>query len=485
MDFEVGHFSQRWHHLASGHDAGCDHGAVGAEGAREAVKAEGAAKAGKAEGAGKDDLKRLGLVLAVGRASGGLVALVWTVYVARRLQVDWGRMSAVLSYAAVASIGTDLGIPLALTKLACQNKTLDREAVLSAIRRRAVAGTIASLVLIFAWVNTKSNGGRWGLAALYGISVTVTPVSGSLLALLRGRAIGSVEAWYDVLKQVALPILGIAALEIGLGVFGVLGAYVAVDAGSAAVIWAVSKRRIALSPGRDPAQEAQLRLRQTVPLSAATIVGSAYDRVDSAMLAPLAGPVAIGIYRMISPIYGSVLMPARALGDTAAVGAGRSGGGAARATAMKFALRAAIVTVPLAVLLAILGPPLLPHVLGVKASAQNPHPINWAKAAAPLRILMLATIPSAALAVLTPVALLANRDRVFAFALGALGANIVLNLIFVPSWALDFGASGSALAFLDTENALVVVLWTALPVALQPAASLPASDGAAAQPAGA
>jgi O-antigen/teichoic acid export membrane protein len=166
---------------------------------------------------------------------------------------------------------------------------------------------------------------------------------------------------------------------------------------------------------------------------------------------------------MISPIYGSVLMPAKALGDTAAVGAGRSGGTEARATAVKFAFRAAVVTVPLAVLLAVLGPPLLPHLLGVKASAQNPHPINWAKAAVPLRILMVATIPSAALAVLTPVALLVHRDRVFGFALGALASNIVLNLVLVPSWAVGLGASGAALAFLATESALVVILWTTLP----------------------
>jgi O-antigen/teichoic acid export membrane protein len=326
-----------------------------------------------------------------------------------------------------------------------------------------MAGTVASLVLIFAWVNTKSSNGRWGLAALYGISVTVNPVTGSFLALLRGRAAGAIEAWYDVLKQVALPALGIAAIESGLGVFGVLASYVLVDAGSVAVIAALSRDKIRLSRVRDPEEERELGLRQTIPLSAATIVGSAYDRVDSAMLAPLAGAAAIGIYRMISPIYGAVLMPARALGDTAAVGAGRGEAADARATATKFAVRAAAVTVPLAVLLALLGPPLLPHILRVKASPSNPHPINWTKAATPLRILMLTAVPSAALAVLTPVALLARRDRVFDLALGALGCNIVLNLVLVPSWGAGLGVSGAALAFLLTEAMLAVVLWATLP----------------------
>jgi O-antigen/teichoic acid export membrane protein len=441
MDFDVGHFSHRWHHFTHGHEDACSHVAAPR----------------------KDDLGRMGLVLSIGRAVGGLAALGWTVYAARRLQADWGQLSAVLSYAAVASIGTDLGIPLALTKLACRNPTLDRRAVVSAIRRRTAAGSVASVAVVLAWVNTSSAGGRWGLAALYGISVTVTPITGSFLALLRGKAIAGVEAWYTAGKQILLPALGIAAIENGLGVFGVLGSYVVVDAASALVISELARRRLSFSSKPDKAEESELRLRETIPLSGSTIVGSAYERVDSAMLAPLAGTAAIGIYRMISPIYGAVLMPARALGDTAAVGAGRGEPGDARATTTRFALRAAAVTVPLAVLLAAAGPPLLPHILGVKATAHNPHPINWTRAAAPLRILMLTAVPSAVLAVVTPVALLARKDRVFVLALGALGTNIVLNLALVPAWGAGLGARGAALAFLITETSLALVLWTLLP----------------------
>jgi O-antigen/teichoic acid export membrane protein len=441
MDFELGHFSHRFHHRARGY--------------RDAQP--GPVKAG-------DDLARMGVVLAVGRAAGGVAALGWTVYAARRLQTDWGRLSAVLSYAAVASIGTDLGIPLALTRLAARHPQLDQHAVLAAIRRRTTAATIASIMLVLAWVNTKGAGGHWGLAVLYGISVTVTPVTSSFLALLRGKANATIEAWYDAGKQVVLPGLGIAAIETGLGVFGVLGSYVVVDAGSALVIYALARRRLNLSSEPDPVEEKELRIRETIPLSASTIVGSAYERIDSAMLAPLAGTIAVGIYRMISPIYGAVLMPARALGDTAAVGAGRGGDREARQTATRFALRAAVVTVPLAVLLAVLGPPILPHVLGVKATIHNPHPINWARAATPLRVLMATTIPSAALAVLTPVALFARPQRVFETALGALGCNIVLNLALVPSWGAGMGSTGAALSFLITETALALVLWSLLPV---------------------
>ena len=52
---------------------------------------------------------------------------------------------------------------------------------------------------------------------------------------------------------------------------------------------------------------------------------------------------------------------------------------------------------------------------------------------------------------------------VFVLALGALGANIVLNLALVPSWGAGLGATGAALAFLITETALAVILWAVLP----------------------
>ena len=449
MDFESGHFSHRWHHHGRGHE-GCDH----------------------APASGSDHLGRMGAILSAGRIVGSLGGVAWTVYAVRHMGADWGRLATILAYASVASIGTDMGIPLALTKLACRYPTLERGAVIGAIRRRTFAGTVAALALVIAWYSTKDGSSRWGLALLYGLSVTVTPISGSLLALLRGKAIAAVEAIYDAGRQILLPILGIAAIESGLGLVGVLLAYVAVDVGSASVILHVSRRRLNFSGARNADEEEELRFRETIPLSASTLVGTAYERVDSAMLAPLAGTTAVGIYRMISPLYGAALMWANATGDTAVIAAGRASSGDARATVTKLALRAAAVTVPIAVVLAIFGPAALPHVLHVKATPQNPHPIQWSAAATPLRILMAASIPSALLAVLTPVALTAPDDhryaggrpkRVFRFALAALLTNMALNLLLVPHWAAGLGMSGAATAFLITESLLAVALWTVLP----------------------
>ncbi|HET9728334.1 MAG TPA: oligosaccharide flippase family protein, partial [Acidimicrobiia bacterium] len=408
---------------------------------------------------GRDDLRRLGIVLSIGRLVGGAAALGWTVFAAAKLQQDWGRLATVLAYASVASVFTDLGIPLALTQLSCRHGTLDRAVVYRAIRTRAAIGSIAAIVLVLAWDNTSSANGRWGLAALYGISVTVTPITGSFLALLRGRAVGVVEACYEAGRQLALPALGIAIIQLGLGIFGVLALYVTIDVIGSIAVFLIARKRLGITNGDDATERHEMELRETVPLSATTIVGNAYERVDSALLAPLAGTAAVGVYRMISPLIGAVLMPARAFGDAAAVGAGRAAPHQQRATVKRFAARALVVTVPLAALIAWLGPAVLSHLLQAHRSIHNPHPIDWNTARVPIRVLAVTAIPTAILATLTPVAVLARRDRVFGYALLALVLNVVLNVVLVPAWGADLGASGAAIAFLLTESMLCVVLW--------------------------
>ena len=144
---------------------------------------------------------RMSAELGIARAVSGLIATAWLGIAAHQLTVyQFGQVTLVLSLGALVSIGTDLGIPLALSKVACDHAELDHDAVWRAVLTRVVAGLIAGIVLVALWANTGETE-RWWLAGLYSISVIVTPVGGSFLALLRGRAIGIVEAVYDVAIQ--------------------------------------------------------------------------------------------------------------------------------------------------------------------------------------------------------------------------------------------------------------------------------------------
>ena len=412
MDLEI---PSRWHHPAHAHPPGCRH----------AVPAGGA------------HIGRMSVELGVGRAVGGVIATGWFALAAHHLSVrGFGELTLVLSLGALVSTGTDLGIPLALTKLSCDHDVLDRGAIELAVRRRLLAGLAATLVLVALWANT-GGAARWWLGALYGISVTASPVTGSFLALLRGRAIGSVEAGY-----------GLGALAAGLGVGGVIVAYAAIDAGSALVVSNIAERRLRFSDAPDAEQRKELRLRSTLPLATAGIMGSAYERVDIWLVALLKGSASVGLYAAAYKLYDAVLMPARAVGSASVAAAGRDIATTGRRTAARLAARAVAATLPLAALGAWAAPRLL------RAGFGN----HYGTASNAVVLLMAATLPGAALAVVTPIALLCRRRMVVVATGAGLVANVVANLVLVPT----IGVTGAALAFLLTETALVVAFAFAL-----------------------
>ena len=419
--------SERWHHPAHAHGGQCPHQAV-PTGAH---------------------VGRMSAELAAGRALGGVIVTAWFGIAAHALSVrQFGQLALVLSLGSLVSIGTDLGIPLALTKLSCDHDTLDRGAVMGAVRRRVRAGVVASALLVALWANA-GDAARWWLAALYGISVTVTPVTGSFLALLRGRAVGSVEAGYEVASKLALPALALGALAAGLGVGGVLVAYAAVDVASSLVMAQIVRRRLRFSSQPDPEERQALRLRATLPLAAAGIVGSAYERIDIWLLALLKGSASVALYAAAYKLYDAVLLPAKAVGSSSVAAAGRDLAASGRSTARRLSLRAMAITVPIAVVASVVAPTLLRTAFG--------H--QYGKAGNAVVLLMAAAVPGAGLAVVTPLLLLARHRLVVWCTTAGLVANVAANLALVPA----VGVTGAALAFLITEAALLLVFWLALP----------------------
>ena len=418
--------SERWHHPAHAHLEGCAH----------------------AHPAAPAHIGRMSAELGIGQAIGGVIATGWLALAAHHLTVrEFGQLTLVLSLGALVSTGTDLGIPLALTKLSCDHDVLDRAAVDAAIRRRVVAGLAATPLLVGLWANS-GGATRWWLGGLYGISVTASPVTGSFLALLRGRAIGSVEGVYSVASKLALPALGLSALAAGLGVGGVIVSYAAVDSIGAIIVSRIAERRLSFFDQRDPTETQELRLRSTLPLATAGILGSAYERIDIWLVALLKGTASVALYAAAYKLYDAVLMPARAVGSASVAAAGRDIAGAGRRAVIRLAGRAVAITIPIAGL----GAWAAPHVLKVAFGS------HFGKASSAVELLMAATIPGAALAVLTPVALLSRRRFVVVATSLGLAANVVANVGLVPT----IGVTGAALAFLITESSLLLAFTFAL-----------------------
>src|SRR5205814_4226935 len=158
--------------------------------------------------------------------------------------------------------------------------------------------------------------------------------------------IGSVEAGYEITSKLALPALGLGALAAGLGVGGVIVAYAAIDAGSALVVSNIAERRLRFSDAPDAEQRKELRLRSTLPLATAGIMGSAYERVDIWLVALLKGSASVGLYAAAYKLYDAVLMPARAVGSASVAAAGRDIAATGRRTAARLAARAVAATPP-------------------------------------------------------------------------------------------------------------------------------------------
>src|ERR1041385_6010068 len=101
--------------------------------------------------------------LGAGRVVGAVVGAVWIAYLSHNVSVaDFGKFMLVQSLGALVSIGTDLGIPLTLTKLSCDHDELDGGAVFDAAVRTAIAGAIAAGILTILWV-AGGHGSEWFL----------------------------------------------------------------------------------------------------------------------------------------------------------------------------------------------------------------------------------------------------------------------------------------------------------------------------------
>ncbi len=409
---------------------------------------------------------RMSVELAVARAASGALATLWFGIIAHQISVaQFGQVTLVLSLGSLVSIGTDLGIPLALSKVSCDYPDIDRGAVWRAVLTRLLAGLVAGGVLIGLWVNS-TRADRWWMAGLYAISVTVTPLGGSFLALMRGRAIGIVEATYDVLSKVALLGVGLVTLAAHWKPSGVIGAFVVVDFVSSLILPVVSNRHVPLSTKPDPLQRAELRLRATLPLAAAGILGTAYERVDVWVLALLKGSASVGVYVAAYKLYDAALLPATAIAASAVAAAGPNLIANARPTAKRLAARAAVIGSPIALVVALLSPRLL------RAGFGN----HYGSASTAVVILMVASIPGAALAAITPIAMLCRRQLVVKWIIGGLVGNVVGNVVLVPL----IGIRGAALAFLITETLLLIAFFGALPASPPKAAAATAPTATAA-----
>jgi O-antigen/teichoic acid export membrane protein len=411
------------------------------------------------------DARRMSLELGAAQVIGGLVTVGWLAIAAHELtKRQVGDLMYIVTLGGLVGLGTDLGVPLALAKVSCDYDNLDRGAVYAAVGRRITAGWLAAILLIVVW-SSGHHSAHWWLAAVYGISVVTATVSSSALAALRGRAIGIVEAGYQLASQAVLAALALVALQAGAGLYGVVIAYVAVDAIGAVAVPIVARHYLHVDDTVEPEERSALTLRATLPLVTAEILGNAYERMDIFLLGVLRGTAAVASYVAAYKLYDTVLLPAKAVAASAIAAAGRDIVTRGRVVAAGLIRRTLIITVPLVIVVGAGAQTVLSAVFGN----------GYGRDAVTLVLLLLSAIPGAVLVVITPIILMVRRRLVVRWTAIGLVANVAANLVLVPT----VGIRGAAIAFLLTESLLCAVFWFGLP---NPAAALAPPSPAAAAP---
>jgi len=84
---------------------------------------------------------------------------------------------------------------------------------------------------------------------------------------------------------------------------------------------------------------------------------------------------------------------------------------------------------------------------------------HYGTASSAVVILMVASLPGAALAAITPIALLCQRQLIVKWTVAGLVGNVIANIALVPA----IGIRGAAVAFLITDTVLVAAFYAALP----------------------
>ena len=377
-----------------------------------------------------------------GRAFASVLNAIWLVIAARYLGVEsFGRLVLLLSLSALVNVVNDFGLPSALTDLVARDREAARSALGHVILRRLGLGVLSAILLVAAYALVEG-GEDLTPALLFAVSVLATTVYTSAAALLRGLRNVTAEAVNEFVSRGVVLAIGTAVVVNGGDLRVVALVYASVDLGSALVLAPIAYRRTSGAVEREPLEA--LRIRRLAPVALAAALGVMYMRIDVWLLAGLADNREVAYYASSYRFLDALLLPAYALG-TMLLAAAADRTGADRINVIRRSLRGiTAITAPIAILLAVLARPALSVAFGS----------SFAPAAPMLRLLALAAIPSATVAVLAPSAFLRGRSRAVVVFGGALTAEVLLDVALIPV----FGGRATAAVTLLCQCVLAAAL---------------------------
>jgi O-antigen/teichoic acid export membrane protein len=371
---------------------------------------------------------------------GAIFATVWLVVAARALgPTDFGRFAVVIGIGTVAAVVVEGGYPLLVAEAVGANPTHLRTVVRGAMRVRfplallggAATAGIAGLI-----------GGRTAAltGAVYGMWIVASAFQTTFGPALRAVGRVGTEGMAEAACRLLTLLVGVPLLWSWRSPVAVALAYTTGTSLVSVGLWR-QVRVVASSAGPDgwgvPA-------RRVLPLGAAAVLVTLYNRVDVWLLATIATAADVGVYAAGYRFYEGLVLPATAFGALlvpAAAAEPRRSEELVRAY-VRGALALALVG---SVTMAVMAPILVRHLLGER----------FGGAVTPIRILAAAALPATVFTAVAPLVSLRSRHGSVGLLLLGVGATVALNSALIPL----MGADGAAMAMVLSQTLMAVVFW--------------------------
>ena len=253
-----------------------------------------------------------------------------------------------------------------------------------------------------------------------------------------------------IAQRGATAAVGIAAVLLGAGVVGVSAVYAAISAAAFVLATAILYRRVARPRLRVNVRLWVSLMRVAVPIGLAGVFGTVLFRVDTAILAWFESKAVVGDYGAAFRLFEATLFVSWSVGTAVYPVLSRlDPAGPEPSAVFDRSLKLAVAaTLPIAVVAAILGQPLVELVYGPEFDGAGPALVLLAPAIVAYPVAHLAGV------------LLYARDRqvamVVVHGLAAL-ANVIVNVALIAAFSLEGAAAATSLTWLALAATLTAL----------------------------
>ena len=219
------------------------------------------------------------------------------IYATRYLgDVGFGKYTFALSFCYLFSIFSDLGLNTVLIREIAKDKTLANNYLGAGTLIKLVL-SVFTVVLIFVAVNLLNYPDDTKLAVyILGFSVVIGSLSGLYRSVFSAYERMEYEASARIIQQTVLVALGIAALHLGYGLFGLVTAVLlgSITGFVFSVLYTI-KKFVTPVLQIDIAFWSNL-IREALPFGMTSIIAVVYFRIDIVMLSMMKGDAVVGWY---------------------------------------------------------------------------------------------------------------------------------------------------------------------------------------------